>query len=175
MTKQETGTLLQILKTSYPHYYKNISQEEAKSILSLYHEMFGQYPAEVVAMALKNYIKSNIYPPTIAGLMEQIELLTDQGENDSTKLWNTLNRAICNSGYHAKEEFEKLPEVLQEWAGSPDTLRRLSMQDESTLDTVTRGQFLKTIHTIQARKKTQAALPESLKEQIKQLTDTMNF
>lgn len=55
------------------------------------------------------------------------------------------------------------------------TLKELSQTDMDTLNTVTRGQFLKTIDSIQQRDEAQSALPDRLKEQIMQLTGKMQI
>ena len=173
MQREETKQLMSILQISYPSHYRNMSVEEKKQTLALYFEMFGHYPIEIVAMALKNYIGVNQYPPTIAGLREQVEMLLNK--ETPAELWNKVKKAITRSSYNSVEEFAKLPPVCQKWAGSHMTLKELSQTDMDTLNTVTRGQFLKTIDSIQQRDEAQSALPDRLKEQIMQLTGKMQI
>ncbi len=171
MQKHETNELLTILSVAYPNHYKNISDEQKKQTLALYYTMFEPYPSELVSHALKNYIRVNQYPPTIAGLQEQIDLL--QGtEQTPAQLWVLCEKAISNSAYAYVEEFNKLPECVQQWLGNPIALHKLGQQESEITQSVTRGQFLKSIEAIQKRQKAQKALPEPIKEQIKQLTQT---
>lgn len=173
MQREETKQLMSILQISYPSHYRNMSVEEKKQTLAIYYDMFAEYPTELIVMALKNYIKVNQYPPTIAGLREQVEMLLDK--DTPVELWNKVKKAITRSAYNSVEEFAKLPEVCQKWVGNHMTLKELSQTDIDTLDTVTRGQFLKTIGSIQQRDEAQAALPDSLKAQIMQLTGKMQI
>jgi hypothetical protein len=173
MLKEETKQLLTILEVAYPSNYRNLNPEERRNTLVTYYDMFAEYPTELIVMALKNYIKVNQYPPTIAGLREQVEMLLDK--DTPVELWNKVKKAITRSAYNSVEEFAKLPPVCQKWVGNHMTLKELSQTDIDTLDTVTRGQFLKTIGSIQQRTEAQAALPESLKAQIMQLTGKMQI
>ena len=169
MNLQETQQLLTILKLSYPNSYKDMSKEQAIETVKLYFDFFGEHQTVLVVQALKNYIKSNKYPPSIAGLQEQIELLTNQG-NTNEELWGKMVKAIRNSLYGSVEEFAKLPKECQRWLGSPSGLKDLGMIDVDTLNTVLHGQFLKTIVDIKAGEKAQQGLTQELREMIKSQT-----
>lgn len=173
MLKEETGQLLAILEVAYPNNYKNASLEERRNTLSLYYDMFCEYPTPIIVQALKNYIKVNQYPPTIAGLQEQIDFLFNK--QDPAELWNLVKKAVCNSAYNSMKEFEKLPLVCQKWAGTHMTLKELSQVDIDTLNTVTRGQFMKTIGSLNQRELAQSTLPDNLKSQISKLASGMNM
>lgn len=151
MTLQETQKLLVILKKAYPRYYTESTKEEVEETLMFYHDMFKDYPVEVVATALKNYVKVNKYPPTIAGIIEQIELLTDN--NTAETLWTAIEKAVRNSTYNSKEEFDKLPEECKAFIGSAKALKELGQMDGGTLNTVTKGQFIRTVGDIKRRTK----------------------
>lgn len=151
MKKEETKQLLEILKVAYPRNYANITQQSAREILSLYYDVFKDVPTETVVMALKNYIKANKYPPSIAGLWEQVELLTDT--NTAEKLWNAIEKAVRNSTYNSKEEFNKLPEECKQFIGSAKALKELGHMDGGTLNTATKGQFIRTVGDIKRRTK----------------------
>lgn len=151
MTLQETQKLLVILKKAYPRYYMESTKEEVEETLMFYHDMFKDYPVEVVATALKNYVKVNKYPPTIAGIIEQIELLTDN--NTAETLWTAIEKAVRNSTYNSVEEFEKLPPECKQFIGSARALKELGQMDGGTLNTVTKGQFIRTVGDIKRRTK----------------------
>ena len=68
MNREEIKKVLKILSTAYPMYFADMSKEDKIDQIRLYQDMFGKYPVEVVIVALKNYIKANEYPPSIAGL-----------------------------------------------------------------------------------------------------------
>ena len=171
MKLEEAGGVLQILYAAYPHIYKMGNTEQAQQTIDLYFSMFGEYPIDVVLVALKNYIRSNKDFPSIAGIQEQINLL--QGEQSPAELWTALEKAIGRSAYNYVNEFNRLPDVVQRWLGEPITLHKLSQQDIATTQSVTRGQFLKSIDGIRAKDKAMASLPDNLKNDIKKLGDKM--
>ncbi len=165
MKLQETKNLLEILKMAYPSTYKNMAEGEAKSIVKFYHGFFSKYETPIVVQALRNYISKNQYPPTIAGLQEQIDLLLPQEETDIV-LWNQLKKAISNCLWDSQKVYDSLPEPLRIWVGGPSGLRDLAMVESEKIETVTRGQFLRTIKIIKERAKAQAELPEEIRQAI---------
>ncbi|MDD4565527.1 MAG: replicative helicase loader/inhibitor [Eubacteriales bacterium] len=167
MRLEETQALLDILKKAYPSAaaYKLTTKEEIKETIVFYHGFFGVYETPIVVAALRNYIKKNQYPPTIAGLQEQIDLLLNTEDTDS-ELWNQLSKACKNGLYGSDEEYNKLPPECQRWLGSPNTLRELAMVDTDTFNTVVRGQFLKTIGQIKSSEQVQKTLSPEVRKVI---------
>lgn len=151
MKKEETKQLLEILKVAYPQNYANITEQSAVGILSLYYDIFKDTPTETVVIALKNYIKANKYPPSVAGLWEQVELLKDT--NTTETLWTAIEKAVRNSTYNSVEEFENLPPECKAFIGSAKALKELGQMDGGTLNTVTKGQFIRTVGDIKRRTK----------------------
>lgn len=171
MTREETKKVLKVLSTAYPKHFANMSKADKLDQIDLYESMFAEYPAEIVVAALKAYIKNNEYPPSIAGLQKQIDLILPSREEDSIELWNVLAK-VCKRGSRVtKEEFSELPETIRAWCGDVAQIKELSQMDAATFNTVTRGQFLKTVPTIVERKKACEALPESIRRQIKNETE----
>ena len=162
MKENDIKQLLTILKLNYPATYRDMSIEDRRALVKLWFDAFGGLDVEVVGQALKNYIKGNKYPPTIAGLQEQIDLLI--GTDNTDELWRVLMKAVRNSGRDARAEFEKLPQECKEFIGSPAELRALGNTDMATVNTVTRGQFYSRVKTIQERRKAQAQLPENVRK-----------
>lgn len=165
MQKQDIKQLMTVLKVAYPSNYRDMTEEEMRQTASLWYEMFAEYEVILVVKALNNYIKANKYPPTIAGLQEQIDLLTNHG-NSNEELWSMVLKAIKNSTYGSVEEYNKLPEECQRWLGGPSGLKDLGMIDTDTVNTVLHGQFLKTIGDIKASKKAQAGLSQELRDML---------
>lgn len=162
MRENDIKQLLTILKLNYPATYRDMGVEDRRALVNLWLDAFGGLDVAIVGQALKNYIKANKYPPTIAGLQEQIDLLT--GTDNTDELWRLLMKAVRNSGRDAKAEFEKLSEECKEFIGSPAELRTLGNTDLSTVNTVTRGQFYNRVKTIKERRKAQENLPENVRQ-----------
>lgn len=64
--------MLAILKASYPNSYKNLTQEEAQGIVSVWSVQFANIPADIVLMALNKAVGENDFPPTIAEVKRKI-------------------------------------------------------------------------------------------------------
>ncbi len=166
MDREETKKVLKILSTAYPRYFDDMSKADKIDQIDLYESMFSEYPVEVVVVALKAYIKDNEYPPSIAGLQKQINLLLPNPAEDAIELWNVLAKTCKHGSRVTQEEFDALPEPIKAWCGDVAQIKELSQMDAVTFNSVTRGQFLKTIPVIVERKKACDALPESVRMMI---------
>lgn len=167
MKENDIKQLLTVLKLNYPAAYRDMSIEERKALVALWLDAFGGLDVDVVGHALKNYIKANKYPPTIAGLQEQIDLLI--GTDNTEQLWQQLMKAVRNSGRDAKAEFEALPPECRAFIGSTAELRTLGNTNLATVNTVTRGQFYSRIKHIKEQRKAQEQLPEAVWENLEQV------
>lgn len=172
MTREDTASVLKILKVSYPAFYSKFSKDDMVAVLDLWAEMFTDDDVRVVKVALFKLIETHKgYPPDIAALKEKIRelVVASTGEPTDEELWQMLRNAVCNGYYGAKEEFDKLPRVVQRYLGSPSALRDLAQIDVRTLDTVTHGQFLKQIVSLRERQEFADSLPEGVKEAVAKL------
>lgn len=177
MTREETSQMLTILKAAYPNFYRNMSPKDAMATLNLWAEMFAEDDVNIVKSSLKTLIGSHSgFPPDIAEVKRHMRMLlqTVTGEPTDEDLWRILRKAVCNGSYGAKEEFERLPPVLQRYCGSPSTLRELAVQDEKTLDTVVHGQFLRQIAAIRERQQYHDSLPDGVRDAVSRLYGRMD-
>lgn len=168
MTLQETQKVLMILKKAYPRYYTESTKEEVQETLLFYHDMFSEYPVEIVVTALKNYIKVNEYPPTIAGLQKQIDLIISDEDTD-IELWNEFEKACRKGSRITQEEFESLSDPIKKWCKDVSQIRELSKLDTGTFNTVIKGQFLKTITKIKEREKALKEIPYEVRQKLSEL------
>lgn len=177
MTREETASVLKIIKVSYPAFYSKFSASDMVAVLDLWSEMFAADDVQVVKVALYKLIETHQgYPPDIAALKAKIRelVVAATGEPSDEELWRMLRKAAGNGYYGAREEFDKLPRVVQRYLGSPSALRDLSQIDERTLDTVTHGQFLKQIACLRERQEFADSLPEPVKAEIGRLYGKMD-
>ena len=72
MTIEEMGKIMSILAVAYPKYYSEQTKEEKKQALILWYSMMGDYPADLVANAVKAVIAKSVFPPAIAEVMQMI-------------------------------------------------------------------------------------------------------
>lgn len=162
MTKNETAKILAILNAYYPEV-----GADPEVMVNAWHKILGQHDYVVVEQAVMNFAAtdSREYPkfPVPGQIKAQIDLLSKTGDTPE-ELWNVVYKAICNSGYRAQEEFDKLPACCQKWLGGASELKDLGMADIEIVNTVTRGQFLKTIGEIKERQEAQEQLPENVRQ-----------
>jgi uncharacterized protein (UPF0335 family) len=165
MDKFETTSILAVLKAAYPKFYQGPSLEEANSIVNLWAEMFADDPAEIVATAVKAMIASrnSNFPPNIGEVKEQIRKLTTPDSMTEQEAWSKIYKAIVNTGYDSKAEFDKLPKSLQRLVGSPQQLFEWSMMDVTTVQSVVASNVMRSFRAIQAQEQEQAKLPQSVK------------
>lgn len=157
MNREETKQVLKVLSTAYPRYFADMTKADKIDQINLYLDMFGEYPTQIVIAALHSYIRHNEYPPSIAGLQKQIDLLSCM--DDKMELWNTLSAACSRGTRMSAEEFDALPEVIREWAGDVGQIKELALMDSMTFNSVIRGQFLKTIPQLIERQEAKKKLP----------------
>lgn len=169
MTRTEIKALLQILSSAFPTHYKKLSIDEMKAQVSLYELMFAEDDGQIVTVALKNYIAKEKYPPTIAGLRAEIDLITKGGDSEITELWGELGKAVRQGLYFTQAEFDKLPKALRVWLKDLSQLKELALLPPETFQTVTRGQFFKTMSAVVEREQAIAMLPEEVKDKLKGL------
>lgn len=172
MLRGETNQLMKILSVAYPNTYRDFTDSQKIETMQAYYDFFGEYETPIVVQALRNYIKRNQFPPTIAGLQEQIDLILNVGET-ANELWNLVEKATRNGLYGHAEEYARLPEPCQRWLGTSASLKELAQLDSGTLNTVIRGQFLKTVGQIKESVETQRALPQEVRAVIQQAKTRM--
>lgn len=167
MTQQEMAKLIALVKVAYPQFYKDINTEEAKQMVALWWVMLADYSYAEVSRAVKTLIATSKYPPSIAEIIEKIQLLTNPPELNDIEAWAMVKTALRNSYYNSKLEFDNLPTGIQKALGNHTTLREWAMIDGEALDTVVASNFMKSYRTTRKRNKELAMLPNDIKEFMK--------
>lgn len=153
MNRKEILSMLSILKSAYPNFYRNITKQEAEQTVNLYEEMFKDYDSRIVLLAVKELINSYEYPPTIATIKNKIYSLLNINEESDLDLWERLLKAIRNGTYGSKKEFELLPQIIKDYLKSPYQLQELASMNSDDIHSVVKGQFLREIKILKERKK----------------------
>ena len=89
--------------------------------------------------------------------------------------WHEIKKAINVSYDKMPEEYEKLSQPVKDFLGSARQLEEYAMMDSATLNTVAKGQFLKQIEVILARKKEKDNLMPETKQLISQMANTLSL
>lgn len=173
MDREETLEIMAVLRAAYPAYYRGQGKEDAKAAVNLWHKMFADDPYPVVSAAVEAHIASDTkgYPPHIGAIRDKITKLTQPEELSEMEAWALVRKALSNSGYHAQQEFDKLPEVLQRVVGSPSMLHQWALMDNSDVETVVQSNFMRSYKVRAASAKEYLALPAEVKAFMRQIAD----
>lgn len=173
MTREETLTVLAVLKAAYPSFYKDMKRDEAEQIVRLWTEMFADEPARLVASAVKAHIATDEkgFPPHIGAIKTAIRKLTQPDEMTEMEAWGLVRHAIGNGIYGAAKEFEKLPKLIQRIVGSPGQLREWAVMDEETLNSVVASNFQRSYRMRAESEREFMALPSEIRETVGKLAD----
>lgn len=164
MTREETKTILAIMKAAYPNFYRDMTKEDASNTINLWSTMFADEKPQIVIEAVKSLICTLKYPPTIADVKEKIALITQPPAMTEMEAWSRVCGAI--SYYHANEAFANLPPMLQKIVGSPNQLREWAMMEAETVNSVIQSNFMRSYKAKVVQEKEYAMLPESTKQLI---------
>lgn len=168
MTRDDVIKIMSVLRGAYPHFYRDISKQEAYDTINLWTDMFSRDDASIVSAAVKSLIDGDDkgFPPTIGQVKAKMRLLAGSDELTEAEAWNPVSKAVKNSLYGAVEEFEKLPPAVKRIVGSPSQLRDWASMDSDTLHSVVASNFQRSYKVVATREKEIAALPDDVKKLI---------
>lgn len=172
MTVNETVEVLKILKATYPEYYRNLSKEETKSMVDMWNWAYAETDVKEVLRALKSFITTDSkgFPPKPGQLNEHLNKLNNINELSELQAWHLISKACRNSSYKAKEEFDKLPDILQKLVGSPNQLKYWSSLPQDEFETVVQSNFMRSYKHKSEQAKYYNSLPKELFQ-----SDSENF
>lgn len=165
MNRQETVSVLAVLRAAFPSFYRGMERKELEGIVNLWHDMFQDDDANVVAGAVKALIatKTTGYPPTIGEVKEHVRRITKHREMTEQEAWARISKALRNSLYGSEEEFRKLPPVLQSVVHDPRQLREWAMMEEATVQSVVASNVQRSYRARAQQARDFEALPEDVK------------
>ena len=177
MTLEETGVIMDILTTAYPRFYSGPDASDMMKTLTLWAEMFARDDVALVAAAVKALIESDEkgFPPHIGAVKSKLRLLTSAGEMTEAEAWGIVAKALRNSAYGSKEEFEKFPPVIKRIVGSPAHLREWGAMDSETVHSVVASNFQRSYKAIAQRERELAGLPPDVKTLVGKISDGKNL
>ena len=100
MTEQETVQIIRQIKAYYPYLYKNITKEDAKEIVRVWHKQFKDFDYELVEMAVDKWGQRKTTAPSIAEIRSSIFGLNSEMDRRYSELLKDKNAD--------KKEIEKI-------------------------------------------------------------------
>lgn len=177
MTHDETLDLLSVLKAAYPNFYRDMTRKDADHVISLWTEMFKDEPAGLVALAVKRHIATDTkgFPPHIGAIKDAIVKIQQPDEMSEIEAWNLVRKAIRVHSWDAKEQFDKLPPVLQRLVGSHTQLMEWGQMDADVVASVVASNFQRSYKARAASEREFLALPTEVKDAMQRISDGMKM
>lgn len=139
MTRPEFTILVKAMKSVYTSGFF-IPDQNAYDV---WYVALQDLPYKVAHDAVMTYIKTEKGIPTPADIRNLASSSVERIAMTEMEAWSQVRKAICNSLYHAEEEFEKFPEAVKRAVGSPSTLKEWAMSDISDVNTVVSSNFMR--------------------------------
>lgn len=132
MTRDNAKEIITLLSVAYPNYHP----VDLTLTIDLWAAAFKDYPGDLVKAGVTSFITTDTsgFAPSIG----QINKLIKPEPNYLTEAEaeTLIRKAISNGYYHAKEEFEKLPELCQALVVDPGNLRNWAQMNSDTVSSV---------------------------------------
>lgn len=168
LTVEQFRILVKAMKAVYskPEF---IADEDA---FKTWYHMLKDIPFKILEAGVMAHMQSEKYPPTIAEIrIASAKFMQQEEELQDLEAWGLVRRAISRSGYYWKEEFEKLPALVQKAVGHADNLKDWALMDVETVDSVIQSQFLRGFRSVKAQNIEMNKLSPVLRERIERVNE----
>lgn len=115
MNRDDTKKIIAMLGSVYVTEFSKKTDESMRNMIDVWTMLLEDEDANKIATVTKTYLKTNTSPfcPTPAMLIEKAHDLFDTPSMTELEAWSYVDKAISNSGYNSKEEWEKLPHEVK--------------------------------------------------------------
>lgn len=166
MNRMETIQVITLLAGNYDSI---ASKDKAQKdlMVATWLECLGDLDYRLVLQAVKKTIISSPYPPTIHEIRKNaVEMINPTTQKTAIEAWDEALKMISGGLYMTEEQFNQYSPEVKNFFGSVNQVRQLAMVDMDTINTVTKGQFLKQYDVLIEREKQENLLPETMKDMI---------
>lgn len=175
MNRVETIQVITLLAGNYNSIAeKDKTQKEL--MVATWLECLGDLDYKLVLNAVKKTIISSPYPPTIHEVRKQaIEMINPNTNKSAIEAWNEAYSMICAGLYMTQEQFNMASPEVKKFFGNVRQVKELAQCDTDTVNTVTKGQFLKQYEVLIAREQEQKLLPQQMQDLTQKLAEKMSI
>ncbi len=127
MTREEAKKIVMFISGSYP----NFKPLDLTETVNAWATVFSNFDVEHVKLLVKSYIVSDEsgFPPSISDIIKIYHMTTQPQELNEMEAWALVAKALRNGGYHALEEYEKLPPAVQKAVGTHEQLKNWALDE----------------------------------------------
>ena len=163
MTREEFSLLAKGMKSIYSRDKFMVD----KDAFDMWYALLAEYDYKDVSQAVKSYMSTERFPPVPADIIDKLHQKVEMpNEMSEMEAWNKVYKGICNSNYHAQEEFDSLPPLIQQIVGSPNQLAEWGRCDLEEVNTVIQSNFMRSYKVRSEQQKRFNRLPSDIKQQI---------
>lgn len=174
MSKEETIQVITLLAGNYDSIAKK-DKIQKQLMINTWQECLGDLDYQLVLQAVKKSIIDSPYPPTIHDIRKNaVEMINPTQKRTAIEAWNEAYRMICGGLYMTQEQFEMASPEVKKFFGNVRQVAELAKTDIDTVNTVTKGQFLKQYDILVQREQERKMLPPQMQEITKQLAERMS-
>lgn len=175
MTKSETLQILALLKVAYPNSFNGMHEADVTAFVNLWERQFKEYDYITVQNAVDSIISSDTsgFAPSVGKVKEMIIKLNEPDELSEQEAWNLVAKAARNGIRSAKEEFDKLPPLVQKILGSHTVIYEYAIMDSQQFNTVAASNFMRSYRVRAKHAKEMMALPIEVKKILGIATDSI--
>ena len=163
MTREEWAVLVKAMKAVYtsPSFLPD------QYAFDTWYGLLKDLDYKLLNLGLNKYMQTEWKEPSIAALRQCAQRFARKNkELNETEAWEKVSKAIRNSGYHAEEEFARLPELIQKAVSSPGQLREWALSEnvDGTWWSVVQSNFQRTYRAeVQREQERRKLSPDLLK------------
>lgn len=158
MTRDETKAMLMLITSVYPRYYADLNDMQKRILIDQWHKSFEQVDSRIVRYALDSHISASKWPPTIADIRDRIDMMDDSEASVET-LWDETLRLIRRGTRVTQDELDAASPEVRRWLRNPANVKELSQLPFETVQSVTRGQFMKQIDRVKEKERIRKEMP----------------
>jgi len=167
MTLNECERLLASMMGIYRQHFPK-PDEAIRSMRNIWQVVFEGYSYEEASTGLKWFARMDTkgFPPVPGQIIDCIHKAKEAAGDSymsEAEAWEYCYRAICDSNYHAEEQFDALPSIVQEAVGSAGALRQMAIEENVN---VTKSVFLNTYRDVVRRRKAEGTAPKEVRDVI---------
>ena len=168
MNKREAAQIITIMQANYPDSFKGKTDEMLMATITLWAQMFETDDAKEVTAAVMAHMAAdtNRFMPPVGVIKERLTKLRQPEEMTEQEAWALVAKAVGNSIWEAKKEYDKLPPVIQRIVGSHTQLREWAVMDSQALHSVVASNFQRSYRARAAHEREYMALPSSVRQAI---------
>ena len=135
-----------------------------KSGLKVWLDNLSDLPTAEVKHAVRAVIMTSPFPPTIADIRKKVAEGKVSSLPVAEEAWGKVRKALQNSLYNSKEQFERLDDISKSIIGSPGALAVYASMNSDEVETVIKSHFIKSYNEIRQRRVARAPLAVGVME-----------